>query len=272
MPPSLHVNAGETWFGSPPLLFPSRQKIHVEEMWTYEPSRLRIAGRALFEAFYISLPTALFIVCGYFAADRIQGAWLENRYGDSMSIAALALIAIPLIFAFVPLVYKWLSIGVFKPRVSPMWSFWAMRSESVIGLYIGLLGKASIETLRGTPFLPWVLRLYGMKIGKGVWIDTTDITEFDCITVGDFVSMSVGSCLQCHLYEDRLMKVGRIHLGRGVHVGWGSTVLYDTHIGDYAQLGPLTVVMKGESIPSCTSWVGIPPLRATLEKRVAAAA
>ncbi len=271
-PPSLDVKSGETWFGSPALLFPSRQKIHVEEIWTYEPSRLRIAGRAIFEALYISMPTAFLIICGYITADRIQAAWFENRYGDSMIIAGLALVIIPIVFAFVPLVHKWLSIGVFKPRVSPMWSFWAMRSESVIGLYVGLLGKASIEALRGTPFLPWVLRLYGMKIGKGVWMDTTDITEFDCITVGDFVTMNVASCLQCHLYEDRLMKVGCIHLGRGVHVGWGSTVLYDTHIGDYAQLGPLTVVMKGETIPACTSWVGIPSLRVTMNKRVAAAA
>jgi non-ribosomal peptide synthetase-like protein len=272
LPHSLRVKAGETWFGSPALLFPSRQKIHVEEMWTYEPAFLRVVGRALFEAFYISLPTAIFIVAGYLAADRIQEAWIESRYGDSMALAALAVVTIPLIFALIPLIYKWVLIGVFRPKVSPMWSFWSMRSESVIGLYIGLLGKASIETLRGTPFLPWILRLYGMKIGQGVWIDTIDITEFDCITVGDFASLSAGSCLQCHLYEDRLMKVGRIHVGQGVHVGWGSTVLYDTHIGDYAELGPLTVVMKGESIPAYTSWVGIPPLRTRIKQCVAEAA
>ncbi len=35
--------------------------------------------------------------------------------------------------------------------------------------------------------------------------------------------------------------------GKGVAVGAGSTVLYDTHVGDYARLGPLTLVMKGET-------------------------
>jgi acetyltransferase-like isoleucine patch superfamily enzyme len=54
------------------------------------------------------------------------------------------------------------------------------------------------------------------------------------------------------------MKVGRVHLGRGVSVGSGSTVLYDTFVGDYARLGPLTVVMKGESIPANSEWVGAP--------------
>ena len=54
------------------------------------------------------------------------------------------------------------------------------------------------------------------------------------------------------------MKVGRVHLGRGVTVGSGATVLYDSVVGDWARLGPLTVVMKGESIPGNTEWVGAP--------------
>ena len=35
-------------------------------------------------------------------------------------------------------------------------------------------------------------------------------------------------------------------------------MLYDSVVGDWAQLGPLTVVMKGESIPGNTQWVGAP--------------
>ena len=32
-------------------------------------------------------------------------------------------------------------------------------------LYWGLAGKVLLEHLRGTPFLPWVLRLFGVKTG-----------------------------------------------------------------------------------------------------------
>ena len=77
-------------------------------------------------------------------------------------------------------------MGVYKPIMKPMWSWWAMRTEAVAVLYWGLAGKVLLEHLRGTPFLPWVLRLFGAKIGKGVCMDTTDITEFDCVSVGDF--------------------------------------------------------------------------------------
>jgi hypothetical protein len=89
-------------------------------------------------------------------------------------------------------------------------------------------------------------------------MDMTDITEFDCVKVGDFAALNAVAALQTHLYEDRVMKVGRVDVGKGVTVGAGSTVLYDTHIGDFARLGPLTVVMKGESIPAHSEWVGAP--------------
>jgi acetyltransferase-like isoleucine patch superfamily enzyme len=68
----------------------------------------------------------------------------------------------------------------------------------------------------------------------------------------------MGACPQTHLYEDRIMKVGRIVIGEGVTIGTGSTVLYDTTIGDFAQIRPLTLVMKGESIPAHSVWAGIP--------------
>ncbi len=45
---------------------------------------------------------------------------------------------------------------------------------------------------------------------------------------------------------------------KGVTVGAGSTVLYDTVVCDYARLGPLTVVMKGEQIPAHSEWIGSP--------------
>ncbi len=157
---------------------------------------------------------------------------------------------------------KWLMMGVYRPVMKPMWSWWAMRTEAVAVMYWGLGGKVLFEYLRGTPFLPWFLMLFGAKYGKGVWLDSTDITEFDCIKVGDFCTVNAHSALQTHLYEDRVMKTGRVRLGKGVCVGAGATVLYDTHVGDYARIGLLTVIMKGENLPAHTRWEGAPAVPA----------
>jgi non-ribosomal peptide synthetase-like protein len=120
-----------------------------------------------------------------------------------------------------------------------------------------------LDYVRGTPFLPWLLRLYGTKIGRGTYINCADLTEFDCVRIGDFSVVNMHANPQTHLYEDRVMKVGRIDIGRGVTLGSGSLVLYDTKIGDFARLAPLTVVMKGESVPAHTMWVGAPSVRFT---------
>ena len=103
-----------------------------------------------------------------------------------------------------------------------------------------------------------VLRLFGVKFGEGVWLRAMDFTEFDCVEVGSFVSINYGSALQTHLYEDRVMKIGRVKVQDGVTIGSGSTVLYDTNVGKWARLGPRTVVMKGESMPANTAWCGAP--------------
>jgi non-ribosomal peptide synthetase-like protein len=89
-------------------------------------------------------------------------------------------------------------------------------------------------------------------------MDWTDVTEFDCIRIGDYTVINAHSCPQTHLYEDRVMKVGIIEIGKGVTISSGCTILYDTRIGDYARIEPLTLVMKGEQIPSNSMWQGAP--------------
>ena len=80
-------------------------------------------------------------------------------------------------------------------------------------------------------------------------MDMTDLTEFDCVQIGDYCALNMGSALQTHLYEDRLMKIGCIEVGKGVALGFGSTILYDTRVGDYARLGPSDCRHEGRDDP-----------------------
>ena len=115
-----------------------------------------------------------------------------------------------------------------------------------------------LEYLRGTPMLPVALRLLGVRLGRGVYLDSTDFTEFDCVSIGDESELNAWSGPQTHLFEDRIMKIGRIQIGQRVTLGTRSTVLYDTVLGDQVLLGPLSLVMKGESLPARSSWTGSP--------------
>ncbi len=272
LPDSLRTGRGETWFGSPSMHFPTRQKVNAEASQTYNPPRSYLIRRAIFEGVHTALPTTFFIVCGYITADLMADPLDASDWLSAMGIFLASGVVIGFLLLLVSAALKWLLMGVYKPVMKPMWSWWAMRTEAVAVLYGGLVGKASLEFLRGTPFLPWALRLYGTKIGKGVWMDCTDLTEFDCVTIGDYSILNQFAVLQTHLYEDRVMKVGRIKVGRGVTVGAGTTVLYDTQIGDHVRIRPLTVVMKGDSLPPNTEWEGAPsiPVRRRREASPAA--
>ncbi len=258
LPDSLKTDQNAICFGSPAMILPNRQKVKISDNFTYEPPPGFIFVRGAFEALHTSLPTAMFITMGYIAADIMSDRLDSADYLGALGVFMASGLIIAVLLIIFSAIIKWLVIGVYEPVMKPMWSWWAMRTEAVAVLYGGLVGKASLEYMRGTPFMPWLLRLYGTRIGKGVYMDCTDLTEFDCVTIGDFCVLNDHSVLQTHLYEDRIMKVGRCEIARGVSVGPGTTVLYDTHVGEFAQLGQLTIVMKGESIQAHSKWAGAP--------------
>ncbi|MGA2638434.1 Pls/PosA family non-ribosomal peptide synthetase [Methylocella sp.] len=253
------MHEGDTWFGSPPIKLPVRQKFDAGgSNWTYEAPAWKKFARACFEAVTISMPTMLFITFGTWAVEWFSQSVLDGDYLAVVVQFTVSSVAICTALTLVVIILKWLTMGRYEPMVRPMWSWWAMRTEAVAVIYWGMAGKVLLDHLRGTPFLPWMMALFGSKFGKGVYMDMTDITEFDCIKVGNFAALNALSALQTHLYEDRVMKVGRVFVGDGVTIGAGSTVLYDTFVSDYARLGPLTLVMKGEQIPPHSEWVGAP--------------
>jgi non-ribosomal peptide synthetase-like protein len=112
--------------------------------------------------------------------------------------------------------------------------------------------------LRGTPFLVWYLRLLGARIGRGVYIHTTGLIEFDLVEVGDRAAINDEAVLQSHLFEDRMLKASGLRVGADCTVGAGSVVLYDTEMEDGSRLDALSLLMKGERLPAGTAWAGSP--------------
>lgn len=270
-PVSEAMQQGETWFGSPSIRLPVRQHFDGGAARTFRPSIGRQIGRAAFEAmFNLSIPTVSFITFGTIAMELLAPSVADGNYLVAVPLFIGLGVAMSVTMALIVVVLKWLMMGTYRPQENPMWSWWALRTEAIAVMYSGMAARMLLDQLRGTPMVSWAMRLFGAKIGKGCYIDMTDITEFDCIEVGDFVAINNYSALQTHLYEDRVMKIGRVRVGNGVTIEAGSTVLYDTHVGDFARLGPLTVVMKGEAIPANTAWVGAPAMPQAQAARLAA--
>ena len=66
-------------------------------------------------------------------------------------------------------------------------------------------------------------------------MDTTDITEFDCVRIGDHSELNALSCPQTHLFEDRVMKIDHVDIGDKVYIGPRSAVLYSAKVDDDAR-------------------------------------
>ena len=98
----------------------------------------------------------------------------------------------------------------------------------------------------------------GAKVGKRTYIHSTDWTETDLITIGDDVAINSNAPLQAHLFEDRVMKVGPIKVGDRCSVGNYSVILCESEMKNDSHVGHLSLVMKGETIPSNTFWSGSP--------------
>ncbi len=250
---------GAGWLGSPPILLKRRQKcVGFPEQTTFRPTRKLQWARGCWEVLRITFPGAGMIVATVIVLETAVRLW--ERWGPTMAMlwlpAVFAACCAAVMLAVVPI--KWMAMGRYRPFESPLWSAFLWRLEFVNALFEFMATPIGLETLQGTPLLPWYLRLLGCRIGRGVYIETTGFIEFDLVDVGDRAILNRDCILQTHLYEDRVMKGAPLRVGADCEIGAQSIVLYDAEMKDGARLAALSLVMKGEVLPAGRVWVGSP--------------
>ncbi len=259
------TESGTTWFGSPAIKLPVRQVATMfDEGARFNPSRGLIATRLAIEAVRTTLSLTAFLVFFSLLLSIVGDLDDLERGGRVIALTFPFLyVGFCLACGLFVLALKWLVIGRYKVTTAPLWSTFVWRTELVTATYENLAVANLLEPLRGTPWLALYLRLMGAKVGRRCYIDTTDLTEHDLVTIGDDVALNDFAGLQTHLFEDRVMKVGAIRVGDRATIGSLAIVLYDAEVGADAQLGDLSVVMKGETLPDGTNWEGSPARIAT---------
>ncbi len=257
--PTRPVDPETTWLGSPAIFLPRREESRsFPAKYTYDPSPGLIATRLAIEYFRVTLP-------GTFAAlGVLLSLYAAIDLAKSASPAALFLLGPALLLGvgvlgtLLTVVLKWLVIGRYRPRVEPLWGVWVRRTELVTGLFENLAVPSLLTFLTGTPLMGTVMRLFGARIGRRVWLSTTYMTEFDLVEIGDDAAVGEVTSLQTHLFEDRVMKMSNVTVGRASSVGPRTVVLYDAEVGAGTSLDALSLLMKGERLPDGTRWRGIP--------------
>ena len=184
-------------------------------------------------------------------------------YAGLILIFPLLLAGLGLTLTAVAILLKWAVAGRFRPGERPLWSHGVWRAEFAAGMHEHVAMPALVGLLLGTPFAPWYYRLLGARFGRRTYCETAYLTEFDLVSVGDGAALNMGCDLQTHLFEDRVMKMSRLRIGRGASVGAFAVVLYDATVDDRARVAGLSLVMKGETAVAGGLWAGVPARRSS---------
>jgi non-ribosomal peptide synthetase-like protein len=151
-------------------------------------------------------------------------------------------------------------MGTFEPVVVPLWRRYVWLNEMVNGAYESIMAPI-VAMFFGTPLAAPLLRLLGCRIGRNCYMETNLFSEFDLVNIGDHVALNAGVVIQNHLFEDRVMKSSYLRIDDECSVGNMSVVLYDTRMEKGAVLGSLSLLMKGETMPTGSRWHGIPTVQ-----------
>ena len=72
------------------------------------------------------------------------------------------------------------------------------------------------------------------------------------------MALNYGVVVQNHLFEDRIMKSSYLKIGDECTVGNMSVILYDTEMKPRSSIDSMSLLMKGETLPPDSRWIGIP--------------
>lgn len=250
---------GTSWLGTPAMYLHKRDvnnDFSKEE--TYKPSKLLYFKRLIIEFIRVILPTNIYVLASYALANIFHDICVNFFFWPSVLLMALSMAVFEVALVVFVVLLKFSLLGTYRACVNPLWSSFVWKTEFVTGIYDSMLGDHILTPLTGTPMLPFVMRLFGCRIGKKVFLDTIFISEFDLVKIGREAAVNYNSTMQTHLFEDRVLKMDYLIIGNRASVGNGSVVLYDTFMEEGAILGGSSLLMKGETLEAYTHWHGNP--------------
>ena len=249
------ARAGQSWLGSPPRRL-RRTAAEQDSSRTYDPpTRLKVL-RSLVE-----LGRVVPLWCTI-ALDVLVAAALLRLLAVSPWLALLLAGPVMILGSHVAagttVAAKWLLVGRHRPGEHELWTSFVWRNELADTFTEMLAAPWFARVTAGTPALNAWLRLMGSKVGQGVWCDTYWLPESDLIELGDGATVNQGCVVQTHLFHDRVLSMDTVTLGAGATLGPNSVILPAASVGRHATVGPVSLVMRGEGVPSRTRWIGNP--------------
>ncbi len=118
-----------------------------------------------------------------------------------------------------------------------------------------------LDFVTPTPISNIFYQMMGMKIGRGVIINTTYISDPSLIEIGDKVTIGGSVTILAHYGQGGLMVIAPIKIGSKVTIGLKASIMGGVEIGDGAKIMPHSVVLPKTIIPAGETWGGVPAVK-----------
>jgi non-ribosomal peptide synthetase-like protein len=250
------AKAGTSWLGSPPTKL-RRVEQKVDRSRTYDPPRRLVVARSLVELCRL-IPVAVGMAIGLGVVAALLALADARGWAAAALVSGLVVIAAATAAAGVTTLAKWVLVGRLRVGDHPLWSSFVWRNELADTFVEAVAAPWFARPATGTPVLNLWLRSLGARIGRGVWCETYWLPEADLIHLQAGATVNQGCVVQTHLFHDRVLSMDVVTLRTGSTLGPNSVILPAATLGRHATVGPVSLVMRGESVPDKTRWIGNP--------------
>ena len=247
---------GSSWLGAPPM--PLRRTVEAADTSrTYHPPlRLKLARSAI-ELCRI-VPVMLAGTLALLVLATLTRVWQAAGGWAAALVAGPVLLFAAIAAALTATAAKWLLVGRFRVAERALWTSFVWRNELADTFVEVLAAPWLFRFATGTPLLNMWLRTLGAKIGRGVWLETFWLPEYDLVRLGRGATVNRGCVVQTHLFHDRIMSMDEVSLGAGATLGPHGIVLPGASIGARTTVGPGSLVTRGDAVPEDSRWLGNP--------------
>ncbi|MGI9622359.1 MAG: Pls/PosA family non-ribosomal peptide synthetase, partial [Acidimicrobiales bacterium] len=157
------------------------------------------------------------------------------------------------ILVAVPIAAKWIIIGRWKTKRIRLWSLGYFR------FWLGRIAAASnpLRVFVGSPIYVFYLRAMGANVGPGAVILSRRVPVCaDLLTVGAGAVVREDASLSCYRADGQYLELGPVEIGESAVVGHSSVLDIWTRVGNSSQLGHMSALSPGQSVPDGAHMVG----------------
>lgn len=138
------------------------------------------------------------------------------------------------------------AVNFFMPKVRPFRGPWYSLHTIPWYVHNGLtymVRYTFLDFVTPTPINILFYRMMGMKIGKGVVINSSNISDPCMISLGDYVTIGGSAHILAHYGQKGYLVIAPVTIGKGSNIGLKASIMGGVTLGEFVTVKPHAAVL-----------------------------